>query len=59
MGKKVQNGDKDPKMVPKHANAARKWQNLGRKPEIRVGKRDFGGKSFGGGKKSDLKPAFN
>lgn len=51
MGKKVQNGDKDPKMVPKHANAARKWQNLGRKPEIRLGKRDFGGKSFGGEKK--------
>ena len=51
MGKKVQNGDKDPKMVPKHANVARKWQNLGRKPEILVGKRDFGGKSFGGEKK--------
>ena len=59
MGKKVQNGDKDPKMVPKHANVARKWQNLGRKPEILVGKRDFGGKIVRWGKKSDLKPAFN
>lgn len=59
MGKKVQNGDKDPKMVPKHANVARKWQNLGRKPEIRVGKRDLGENRSVGKKKSDLKPAFN